>query len=751
MEEEGTTTSRVTRSPGGWGLSLLTIGLVSLAGAILVGRITFGLDGWLWNLDTPKIDYPWAAIFHQALTEGRLPIWNDDLGLGFPLYAEGQIGAFYPPNWLVFQLDPLPAMDLHRLLHLTMAGIGAGLLALRVSGSRQGALVAAAVAAMGGAIVTKLEWWNFLAAYAWMPWVFLLLARRPPRRWEVVAAGVLWGVQALAGHPQVWFLTGIGAGLLLVARPALAALGRMLVFGGIGVAVGAAQWVPTAILLELSARAGGMPPNELFGNATTVFDVLLPGFANAFIQGAGRDWDYTTNWYPDGQFALLNAGLYVGLPALALAALALRAPRARRWLLLLGGMLLIPIVAAFQPEFWSHVPVLSGMRSPVRAYLVVGLAIGVLAAIGISRLGRSRRGRTWGMGAIWAALATYLVIAVLAIAFPDVFDALQLRSWWQINPEVVEPMRERAVAALTNLPPPALEIGVAAAVAVLLIRSRTPAVAYAVAILAVVPMAILMPPVNPLRQPNEFSFAETPFVEGLQAQDAHRVLTIGAPAWYAGMPNQLAAAGVPDIAMFSSLNLLRVELALAELRNRDPDGAQRQALGIDTVVTFGAACPGQFVVRIPDNDAYICRDPDALVIPYWVPAGVALPAVPPHTVFDAVAAVESAVPAEVESWTDLGHTLRVTAPSDGWLFVDRAWWPSWAVSVDGTPATILEASGAQLVAVPAGTHTVVAELTLNEVKAGFGAGLVAILLGVGWAAWPAFRARRAAQSAEASR
>jgi hypothetical protein len=71
--------------------------------------------------------------------------------------------------------------------------------------------------------------------------------------------------------------------------------------------------------------------------------------------------------------------------------------------------------------------------------------------------------------------------------------------------------------------------------------------------------------------------------------------------------------------------------------------------------------------------------------------------------------------------------------------------------VDGVPATILEASGAQLVAVPAGTHTVVAELTLNEVKAGFGAGLVAILLGVGWAAWPAFRARRAAQSAEASR
>ena len=58
----------------------------------------------LWNLDLPKIDSPLAVFFHEALAAGRLPLWNDRLGLGFPLYAEGQIGAFYPPNWA-----PVPA------------------------------------------------------------------------------------------------------------------------------------------------------------------------------------------------------------------------------------------------------------------------------------------------------------------------------------------------------------------------------------------------------------------------------------------------------------------------------------------------------------------------------------------------------------------------------------------------------------------------------------------------------------------
>ncbi|HTE66012.1 MAG TPA: hypothetical protein VK736_07110, partial [Candidatus Binatia bacterium] len=163
------------RIAGARGASLMFVVLllVSAAGAVLAARISFGAEGWLWNLDMPKIHYPLAVFFHDALEAGALPLWEDQLGLGFPLYAEGQIGAFYPPNWVIFRFDPLVALDLTRLVHLTLAGTGAGLLALRVAGSRHGALVAALVVVLCGAIVTKLEWWNLVAAYGWMPWVLL--------------------------------------------------------------------------------------------------------------------------------------------------------------------------------------------------------------------------------------------------------------------------------------------------------------------------------------------------------------------------------------------------------------------------------------------------------------------------------------------------------------------------------------------------------------------------------------------------
>jgi hypothetical protein len=725
--------------------------LVSAAAALLAGRITFGLDGWLWNLDTPKIDYPLAALFHRALAAGQLPIWSDDLGLGFPLYAEGQIGTFYPPNWLIFQLEPLTALDLHRLLHLTMAGVGIGLLALRESGSRPGALLAAAVAVLGGAIVTKLEWWNFVAAYAWMPWVFLLVSRRPPRRWEVVTAGALWGFQALAGHPQVWLLTGVGACLLLLMhRPVSAAIGRVLVFGGLGVAVGAMQWIPTSLLLDLSPRAGGLPPNELFGNATTVFDALLPGFANAFILADDRQWDYGTNWYPDGQFPLLNAGLYVGLPALALAGLAIPSPRARRWLVVIGVMLLIPILAAFQPEAWSNLPILRGLRSPVRTYLVVALAIGVLAAMGVSRLGRTRRGWVFGVGAVGLSVAAYLLFTLLAVAAPELFDELQLRSWWRVSPDQLVELRERAVTALTSPYPWLLEVGLALAVVAVFARRRSLSAAYVVVALAILPLALLMPAVNQLRPTTDHSFADKPFVQALVAQDPHRVLTLGPPSWYAGMPDQLAATGVPDISMFSSLNLAAVDRVVADLRNRDPDGVQRRALGVDTVVTFGTGCSGVLVDWVANNDAYVCHVTGGKAPPYWIPAEAARSS-GEHATLDFERVLDDAVEAETTEVTNRGHDITVDAPADGWLFMDRAWWPGWSVTVDGAPATVLEASGAQLVAVPAGTHRIVAELTLDEVKMGAAVGLVALVLAAGWVAWPAVRRRRTDQDGATSR
>ena len=69
---------------------VVVLAIISALTAILVARIHGPAGPWLWNLDLPKIDFPLASFLHDAVAAGRLPLWNDDLGLGYPLYAEGR-------------------------------------------------------------------------------------------------------------------------------------------------------------------------------------------------------------------------------------------------------------------------------------------------------------------------------------------------------------------------------------------------------------------------------------------------------------------------------------------------------------------------------------------------------------------------------------------------------------------------------------------------------------------------------------
>ena len=48
--------------------------------------------------DTAQFWYPTHVAYANALRAGHLPLWTPEIFGGFPLYAEMQIGALYPPQ-----------------------------------------------------------------------------------------------------------------------------------------------------------------------------------------------------------------------------------------------------------------------------------------------------------------------------------------------------------------------------------------------------------------------------------------------------------------------------------------------------------------------------------------------------------------------------------------------------------------------------------------------------------------------------
>ena len=437
---------------------ILALTAFSLLGAVIAGRVV-GPDGpWLWNFDMPFFDYPIAKFFHDALQAGRLPLWNDNLGLGFPLYAEGQIAAFYPPNWLIFQLPPLQALDVARVAHLCLLGVGTGLLALRLSGSRLGAFVASGAVVLTGGVVSKLEWTNLIEAFAWLPWILLPLVRWPrPTRAGLVTAGVLWGIQALALHPNIWMLTGICAAAVMIAiRPRLDTLPRLVGLGLIAAGIGAIQIIPTAILWSMSLRSGGLDRADLFRLTAMPFDMLGAAFANVFVPWQTPALDLNQTWYPGGGWSQSEIAAYVGLPALALGATALRVRRARPVIVAALVMFLLPIVGGLRLDLWAAIPIWNGLHAPVKAYMFLGLMVVLLAAIGIGRLQRGHHNWKPAAAAVGGFVVAYVALTAVVLGAPTFVESLVRQFWSWPPPDQAAWVVQNAQSALSRLWPVAV-------------------------------------------------------------------------------------------------------------------------------------------------------------------------------------------------------------------------------------------------------------------------------------------------------
>src|SRR5512143_2491666 len=82
--------------------------------------------------DTAQFWYPTHVAYANALRAGHLPLWTPEVFGGFPLYAEMQIGALYPPHLLLYAILPTDlAVNYDILLHLAWLSVGMFLLARR--------------------------------------------------------------------------------------------------------------------------------------------------------------------------------------------------------------------------------------------------------------------------------------------------------------------------------------------------------------------------------------------------------------------------------------------------------------------------------------------------------------------------------------------------------------------------------------------------------------------------------------------
>ncbi len=404
--------------------------------------LTYQFD-WVSGYDLTGQVLPWFEEEARQLHAGQFPLWDPHLWLGQPLLGQGQPGAAYPLNWLLFALP----LDSHGHIQTAslqwyfvaihfVALLFCYLLCRDLALSRTASILGAMLFSFGSTVGVT-SWPQMLNGAVWAPLVLLFLFRvvRGYKRLASAAlGGVSLGVAFLGGHHQIPMFMAIAAAIawafviLRGGRPDWRAGGLAVLFFLTAVLVGTFQILP---IHEYGVRAlRWVSAPEPVG-----WKDKVPYYVHAAYSVAPQSLPGIV--FP--QFG--EPGLFVGITALALALAAVGVAWGRREVRFFTAVGLGALAFSlgprgfFQGLLYAVTPDADKARTPHMALLLFGVSVAVLAAAGCDALAEQALhpdGQTRWPARITAGLAVF-GCATLAICVGILFAN---KGAWQVDDAV---------------------------------------------------------------------------------------------------------------------------------------------------------------------------------------------------------------------------------------------------------------------------------------------------------------------------
>jgi len=342
--------------------------------------VTLGQQIW-YGSDILVAWIPFGTELAMALRAGRLPLWAPGMMNGFPLFAEGQVGALYPVNLVLYRLLPAYwAVSYQNLIHLIWAAWGMYVLIRGYGYGIASAILAGIIFSFNGFVISHLIHVPLITALSWLPWlVFLAMhfirAHQVQKHWGgwFLALTFAIAMQMLAGFPQVTLLSAMTVFVFALidfqARGQknwqdIARLGIPWLFG---TGIAAVQLIPTLELAQYSERVNRLG-NAFWSSYSLPLSMLEGLFFPRGIPNHGNNelWNY------------------VGVVPLVLAFIAPIIQRSR-WTMFLVMFALVGILLAVgdvNPLFplISRLPIINYFRAPARYMLFFLISATLLSA-----------------------------------------------------------------------------------------------------------------------------------------------------------------------------------------------------------------------------------------------------------------------------------------------------------------------------------------------------------------------------------
>jgi hypothetical protein len=431
------------------------------AALLFIGLACWQMGPVLWQLQTEAIGHPgndvwnhiWGYAFvAESLAHGKLPIYTDLLAWpqGGSLWFIDTFNAVLtlPIQWVA---GPIAAYNLSYLLNFALAGLGCYLLALSVSGSRAGALLAGIAFQTAPHMLGQA--YNGISetlAIGWLP-LALLGARwavQQPSRKRGLIAGLMLGLCGVAN----WYY-GLFAGMAIIglmvreayrhwwrrARPSPELLWMLLCMGAATLLIAGPPFM--AFRSTMSAADAIVTRDPSFVWSTLVLHNMTD-VVSLFRPGKFYSPDLKVRFGED-LIVVVYLGHALIWPALAVLMTHLRG-RATSWAWLAAGFLVltlgpflfvggsyVEILGGWLPlpflGLHEAIPMFSRISHAYRFVMGTTLALCVLLALMV------RAVRIQG-GPVWAVVAVLTVLRVgesfygSSAVFPLAHSSLQIPS-----------------------------------------------------------------------------------------------------------------------------------------------------------------------------------------------------------------------------------------------------------------------------------------------------------------------------------
>ena len=783
-----------------WALVVVALSCLPILGVFTRSRVFFIRDLTL-------AFHSRFLFLRHSVFSGTFPLWDPYTANGQAAVNDALYQLFHLPSLAVRLLLPETlAYNLWVALPIPMSAIGMYLF-LRRQLSPPASAFGAVAFAVSGPIVSTTNFPNLSWSMATVPFVFWALDRVFDRKTAGAATllAIIVSCQALAGEPVslVATLALVAAYTLLIDARWRDARGICYVAAGVGAGLllSAIQYVPLMAAGRSSVRSTMTMTDVWVFHPLLVFELLVPHFFGDHFHSNLKEltWMVALNSDRDPFYYTM----YLGVPVVMLAAVAMLSGRPRTWFWTIA--IAACVIASLGPHtpiypaLQALVPPLRMFRFPVKYLSMAVLGLATLAAMALQWLidgAVPRRAvRLVLIAAGMGALVSYLAMAWLLIA-PDlpVRAIFRLAIWANVRAPVqgAEFLLFSARPLLTALLLKLLAATFLLAIAASARRERRLALTV-LGIVAVVDLLASNASVNPTVPPS--ILAEPEWLNHVPRDMHERVYVGGRLEGYLNVLDIDAPKYVTTLEGYSPLEQryvvasqlvfqpsgLRLREALtcdlplvwpleyAHMVESFKDAPREDRLrflarvGTRFVVLpappFAGATPLARLVGVQAMQLYelnpqarrayivldALRGPDTswqiegLFQPRFNPASGVLVSDPPPPAAGMAGMPVSAAAEFLEDGLNR-VVIRAGLPVDGYLALMDTYTPDWIVDVDGAPAPVMRANGLfRAVHLVQGTHLVTFTYRPSKLYAG---ALISAAAAAALALWCALGTRR---------